>query len=59
MFYLVQRMDGKRFRPSDHIARACSHKLGKTVNTGVEIMIYDVSLDLKVIRLHKSLPHHI
>jgi len=56
MFYLVQRMDAKLFRPADHIDPAYGKELRKAVKNGVEIMVYDVTLDSKGIRLNHAMP---
>lgn len=59
MFYLVQRMDAKEFRPANHIDPAYGKELEKAVKNGVEIMVYDVNLDLEGIKLNKPLPYTI
>ena len=56
MFYLVQRMDARLFRPADHIDPAYGEELRKAYHNGVEIMAYDVDLDLEGIRLNGSVP---
>ena len=56
MFYLVQRMDAVRFRPADYIDEKYGIELRKAVKNGVEILVYDVSLDLKSIALNRALP---
>jgi sugar fermentation stimulation protein A len=42
MFFLIQRMDAKSFRPADHIDPAYGQELRKAVDNGVEITCYDV-----------------
>jgi len=56
MFYLVQRMDAHIFRPADHIDPAYGQELRKAVKKGVEVLAYDVILDLKGIELRAALP---
>ncbi|MFC1822314.1 DNA/RNA nuclease SfsA [Thermodesulfobacteriota bacterium] len=56
MFYLVQRMDAKLFRPADQIDPAYGAELRNAYRNGVEILVYDVKLDLRGIRLNQSLP---
>jgi sugar fermentation stimulation protein A len=56
MFYLIQRMDAKLFRPADHIDPAYGKELRKAVKNGVEVMVYDVTLDPKGIRLNNAIP---
>ena len=57
MFYLVQRMDAGLFRPADHIDPAYGKELRKAVKNGVEILVYDVSINLEGIRLNRQLPY--
>jgi sugar fermentation stimulation protein A len=59
MFYIVQRMDAKGFRPADHIDEAYGKELRKAMGNGVEVMVYDVFLDLRGIRLNQALPYEI
>jgi sugar fermentation stimulation protein A len=57
MFYLVQRMDAKRFSPADHIDPAYGEELRRAFRNGVEILVYDVLLDLEGISLNRRLPY--
>ena len=57
VFFLVQRMDAKVFKPADAIDPAFGKELRKAVRNGVEIMVYDVFLNLKGIRLNRRLPY--
>jgi sugar fermentation stimulation protein A len=57
MFYLVQRMDAETFRPADHIDPDYGRELRKAVKKGVEILVYDVRIDLNGISLNRRLPH--
>jgi len=56
MFYLVQRMDAALFQPADHIDPEYGKELRAAINYGVEIMVYDVMIDMKSIRINKKLP---
>ncbi|KPK31385.1 MAG: transcriptional regulator, partial [Nitrospira bacterium SG8_3] len=56
MLYLVQRMDAKRFRPADHIDPAYGEELRRAFRNGVEVLVYDVFLDLEGISLNRRLP---
>lgn len=56
MFFLVQRMDARVFRPADHIDPTYGQELRKAVRNGVEILVYDVALDLRGIELRAPLP---
>jgi sugar fermentation stimulation protein A len=59
MFYLIQRMDAKLFCPADHIDSLYGRSLRCALNEGVEILAYDVDIDLKGIRLRSKVPHRI
>ena len=59
MLYLVQRMDAALFRPCDHIDPAYGRELRKAIKNGVEIVVYDVLIDLNGIRLRNPLPYEI
>ncbi|HKI47783.1 MAG TPA: DNA/RNA nuclease SfsA [Desulfobacteria bacterium] len=56
MFYLIQRMDADRFEPADHVDPAYGEELRKAVLNGVEVLVYDVKMDLEGIRLNLPLP---
>jgi len=55
-FFLIQRMDAETFRPADHIDPAYGKELRKAVKNGVEILAYDVHIDLDGITLDRRLP---
>jgi sugar fermentation stimulation protein A len=59
MFYLIQRTDAKIFKPADHIDPAYGKTLRSVFNNGVEIMVYDVTIDLKTITLNKPIPYQL
>jgi sugar fermentation stimulation protein A len=56
IFFLVQRMDAKIFSSADHIDPEYGKELIKAQNNGVEIMVYDVVIDLHKIVLGKQIP---
>ncbi len=56
MFYLIQRMDADRFAPADHIDPAYGKELRKAVKNGVEVLVYDVKMDLLGIGINGSVP---
>jgi sugar fermentation stimulation protein A len=56
MFYFIQRMDAKTFQPADQIDPEYGRGLRRVVDRGVEILSYDVSLDLTGIKLNRRLP---
>ncbi|MBC2710526.1 MAG: DNA/RNA nuclease SfsA [Desulfosarcina sp.] len=57
MFFLVQRMDARSFAPADHIDPEYGWKLRQASQNGVEILTYDVSIDLDGIRLNDRVPY--
>jgi sugar fermentation stimulation protein A len=59
MFYLVQRMDAKRFRPADHIDPAYGKELRRAFTNGVEVLVYDVFLNLEGISINRRLPYEL
>lgn len=56
MFYLIQRMDARFFSPADAIDPKYGAELRKAVANGVEILAYDVAIDLTAIRLNQKVP---
>jgi len=60
MFYCIQRMDAESFRPADEIDRAYGETLREAhIAGGVEILVYDVWMDLKQIVLNRKIPFHL
>ena len=59
MFYLVQRMDATLFRPADHIDPVYGQELRKAIKNGVEMMVFDVAMDLKRIELNREFPFEV
>lgn len=59
MFYFVQRMDAERFAPAAEIDGAYAAELARAVENGVEILVYDVGIDLNEIALRHPLPYRI
>ena len=57
IFFLVQRMDGKSFRPADHIDPSYGKALRSAIKSGVEIIVYNVEITLENIRLSTQLPY--
>ena len=56
MFYFIQRMDARVFEPADQIDPDYGKNLRRVVNRGVEILIYDVAMDLAGIKLNRKIP---
>ena len=59
MFYLIQRTDARLFRPADHIDSLYGIALRHALKLGVEILAYDVDIDLEGIRLRSKIPYRI
>jgi sugar fermentation stimulation protein A len=57
MFYLIQRMDARVFKPADHIDPAYGQALRETVRKGVEVLAYDVHIDRQQIVLNSKVPY--
>ena len=55
MFYFIQRMDADVFKPADHIDAAYGRELRQAVKKGLEILAYDVLIDLNHIRLSRNI----
>jgi sugar fermentation stimulation protein A len=55
MFYLIQRMDAKRFSPADYIDPAYGKELRRALQNGVELLAYDVDINTEGIRLNRKL----
>ncbi len=56
MFFLIQRMDARQFSPADHIDPAYGRQLRQALEAGVEILVYDVEIDLARICLRHQVP---
>jgi len=56
MFFFVQRMDARIFEPADQIDSRYGKGLRRAVKRGVEILVYDVCIDLSGIQLNHKLP---
>ena len=49
-------MDARVFRPADHIDAAYGKALRQAVKNNVEILAYDVHIDLQGIRIRRKIP---
>lgn len=56
MFYFIQRMDAQVFRPADHIDPEYGRRLRQAVGKGIEVLAYDVRINLQGIELNKNIP---
>ncbi len=56
IFVFVQRMDADVFQPADAIDPGYGQGLRRAIADGVELLVYDVHIDLEEIRLRRSLP---
>jgi sugar fermentation stimulation protein A len=59
MFYLIQRVDAAVFKPADHIDPAYGKGLRRAVKGGLEILVYDVVIDLNGIKLNRKIPYEL
>jgi sugar fermentation stimulation protein A len=59
MFYLIQRMDARMFKPADHIDPEYGRELRRAAANGVEVMVYDVEIDLAHISLRRKVPYRL
>jgi sugar fermentation stimulation protein A len=59
MFFLVQRMDAHLLKPAAHIDSAYSEELKRAEQNGVEILVYDVLVDLEKILINKKLQYQL
>ncbi|MCK5695463.1 MAG: DNA/RNA nuclease SfsA [Desulfobacula sp.] len=56
IFFLIQRMDAKAFKPAAMIDKVYAEKLKKVVKNGVEIITRDTIIDTQVIRIRNAVP---
>ena len=56
MFFLVQRTDAKLFKPADSIDPEYGKALRRAHKKGVEILVYDVAIDLEKIYINQKIP---
>jgi sugar fermentation stimulation protein A len=56
MLFIVQRSDATVFAPADGIDPEYGRRLRQVAAAGVEILVYDVAIDLKGIALRRPLP---
>lgn len=59
MFYLVQRSDGRVFRPADHLDPLYGRTLRRALRAGVEILVYRARVSPRGIEIGVRLPHEI
>jgi sugar fermentation stimulation protein A len=57
IFYLIQRTDAHLFKPADLVDPEYGKSLRTAVKHGVEIMAWDVKIDLKKIELRRPVPY--
>jgi sugar fermentation stimulation protein A len=57
MFYFIQRMDARAFQPADHIDPQYGRGLRRAVKNGVEVLAYDVRIDIQGIELNQNIPY--
>ncbi|MCG8338223.1 MAG: DNA/RNA nuclease SfsA [Proteobacteria bacterium] len=56
MFYLIQRTDAELFRPADEIDPEYGEELRKAHENGIEILVYDVTIDETKIGVNRKIP---
>lgn len=56
IFFLIQRMDAKLFKPADMIDKVYAEKLKKVVKNGVKIVVRDTSINTQFIRIRNAVP---
>jgi sugar fermentation stimulation protein A len=56
IFFFIQRQDARQFQPADVIDPAYGRSLRRAAQKGVEVLAYDVAIDLKAIRLRRRVP---
>ncbi|MCD4721029.1 MAG: DNA/RNA nuclease SfsA [Desulfobacula sp.] len=56
IFFLIQRMDAKAFKPAAMIDKVYAEKLKKVVKNGVEVIIRDTIINTQVIRIRNAVP---
>ena len=56
MFYFIQRMDAQVFKPADHIDPAYGRRLRQALKKGIEVVAYDVRINLQGIELNQKIP---
>ena len=59
MFYFIQRMDAEVFKPADHIDSEYGKGLRRAVRSGLEVLAYDVAIDLNGIKLNRKIPYEL
>ncbi len=59
MFFLIQRSDAEIFQPADSIDPAYGRELRQAVENGLEMIVYDVDINLQGIRLRKEIPYQL
>jgi len=56
IFFFIQRQDATEFQPADSIDPDYGRALRQAVRKGVEVLVYDVAIDLDGIRLRDRMP---
>lgn len=59
IFFFVQRMDATVFRPAVEIDPDYGNLLKRVHHQGVEVVVYDVSIDLEGICINKPIPYEL
>ncbi|WP_457552077.1 DNA/RNA nuclease SfsA [Desulfobacula sp.] len=56
IFFLIQRMDAKMFKPADMIDKVYAQKLKKVVRNGVESIVRDTTITRHMIKIANAIP---
>lgn len=56
IFFLIQRMDARAFKPADMIDKVYAEKLKQVIGKGVEVIAKDTEIDTEMIRIRNSIP---
>ena len=59
IFFLIQRMDTTSFRPADHIDPVYGVELRRVLKNNVEIVVYDVRLNLERIVINQPVAYEL
>jgi len=52
-------MDAEIFKPADHIDSEYGKALRRAVKGGLEVLVYDVAIDLDGIKLNRKIPYEL
>jgi sugar fermentation stimulation protein A len=56
IFFFIQRMDARTFRPADEIDPVYGETLRRVIASGVEVLVYDTHITTRQISLRRAVP---